>query len=166
MERYLILLPILLPLLGGIGVFFLKDRRLRRIAVTVLTGATFFCALGVCFLPNTGLILWDLGGSLSIRLCVDEMSVFFLMLVSVLWVLAAIFAFEYMQHEQNEERFFGFFTMTLGVLMGIGLAENLLTLYLFYEMMTLITLPLVIHGKSKEANVACKAGRSYTCNQI
>ena len=154
MERYLILLPILLPLLGGIGVFFLKDRRLRRIAVTVLTGATFFCALGVCFLPNTGLILWDLGGSLSIRLCVDEMSVFFLMLVSVLWVLAAIFAFEYMQHEQNEERFFGFFTMTLGVLMGIGLAENLLTLYLFYEMMTLITLPLVIHGKSKEAIAA------------
>ena len=76
------------------------------------------------------------------------------MLVSLLWVLAAFFAFEYMQHEENEERFFGFFTMTLGVLMGIGLSANLLTLYFFYELMTLITLPLVIHTGSKEAIAA------------
>ena len=46
----------------------------------------------------------------------------------------AFFAYEYMQHEGREERFFGFYTMTLGILMGLGLAGNLLTLYMFYEM--------------------------------
>ena len=144
MENILLLFPILLPLAGGIGSFFLHERRLRRIGVSVTVIATFLCALGVCFLPQASLTLWDIGDSLAIRLFVDEMSRFFLMLVSVLWVLAAFFAFEYMQHEENEERFFGFFTMTLGVLMGIGLSANLLTLYFFYELMTLITLPLVI----------------------
>ena len=154
MENILLLFPILLPLAGGIGSFFLHERRLRRIGVSVTVIATFLCALGVCFLPQASLTLWDIGGSLAIRLFVDEMSRFFLMLVSLLWVLAAFFAFEYMQHEENEERFFGFFTMTLGVLMGIGLSANLLTLYFFYELMTLITLPLVIHTGSKEAIAA------------
>ena len=59
-----------------------------------------------------------------------------------------------MQHEGREERFFGFYTMTLGILMGLGLAGNLLTLYMFYEMMTLITVPLVIHNGSREAVAA------------
>lgn len=44
--------------------------------------------------------------------------------------------------------------MTLGILMGLGLAGNLLTLYMFYEMMTLITVPLVIHNGSREAVAA------------
>lgn len=105
-------------------------------------------------MPDLSLRIWDLGGSIAIYLRLDAMGRFFLCLVSGIWTLVAFFAYEYMQHEGREERFFGFYTMTLGILMGLGLAGNLLTLYMFYEMMTLITVPLVIHNGSREAVAA------------
>lgn len=53
-----------------------------------------------------------------------------------MWFAVAFFAFEYMNHEGHRERFFGFYLLTLGALMGVCLSGNLVTLYLFYEMMT------------------------------
>ena len=63
----------------------------------------------------------------------------------------AVFAFEYMNHEGHRERFFGFYLMTLGAMMGVCFAGNLVTLYLFYEMMTLLSVPLVLHIGTRKA---------------
>jgi len=71
--------------------------------------------------------------------------------VAGLWLIVSVFADEYMTHERNESRFFGFYVLSLGALIGICLAGNLITLYLFYEMMTLLTVPLVIHQGTDEA---------------
>ena len=151
-KNIVLLLPILLPLIAGLTVFWLHNPKIRRIVVSAAVLGTLFSAVGISFLPDLSLRIWDLGGSISIYLRMDNLSRFFLCLVSGIWTLAAFFAYEYMQHEGKEERFFGFYTMTLGILMGIGLAGNLLTLYMFYEMMTLITVPLVIHNGSREAD--------------
>ena len=153
-QSIVLLLPILLPLIGGLAVFCLHGAKTRRIAVSAVVLCTLASAVGVSFLPDLSLRIWELGGSIAIYLRLDAMSRFFLCLVSGIWTLVAFFAFEYMQHEGKEERFFGFYTMTLGILMGLGLAGNLLTLYMFYEMMTLITVPLVIHTGSREAVAA------------
>ena len=153
-KSIVLLLPILLPLIGGLVVFRLRDAKARRIAVSACVLCTLVSAVGVSFLPDLSLRIWDLGGSIAIYLRLDAMGRFFLCLVSGIWTLVAFFAYEYMQHEGREERFFGFYTMTLGILMGLGLAGNLLTLYMFYEMMTLITVPLVIHNGSREAVAA------------
>ena len=56
-----------------------------------------------------------------------------------------------MNHEGHRERFFGFYLLTLGALMGVCLAGNLVTLYLFYEMMTLLSVPLVLHIGTRKA---------------
>lgn len=59
-----------------------------------------------------------------------------------------------MSHEKNEKRYYSFYLITFGVLMGLCFAGNLVTLYLFYEFMTLASMPLVIHNGSKEAVMA------------
>ena len=88
----------------------------------------------------------------------DSMGSVFAGLVAFLWPLATLYAFEYMKHEERKNTFFAFYTMTYGITMGIALAGNLVTLYLFYEMLTLVTLPLVLFPLTTEA---VRAGRSY-----
>ena len=61
--------------------------------------------------------------------------------LSLIHIFACIYAFEYMKHEGKEKRYFGFAVMTVGVLTGLSMAGNLMTMYMFYEFMTLITVP-------------------------
>ena len=91
---------------------------------------------------------------IPIRLSLDSLSRFFLGLVAVMWLLAGFYSFEYMEHEEEEHRFHAFFLLTQGVLSGLTMAENLVTFYLFYEAMTLITLPLVLHTRTRESIAA------------
>ena len=79
-------------------------------------------------------------------------------LVAFLWPLATLYAFEYMRHEGGENTFFGFYLLSYSVTLGIAFAEDLMTLYIFYELLTLSTLFLVMHGM-KAQNVY--AGRKY-----
>ena len=59
-----------------------------------------------------------------------------------------------MKHEEHEDRYFGFYLIVMGVLIALDHAGNLITLYLFFEMMTLTSLPLVLHNLSHEAVMA------------
>ena len=69
---------------------------------------------------------------------------------------------EYMKHEQNTKRFFVFYIMTLGALIGLSFSGNFITLYLFYEMMTLLTVPFVIHSGTIEAKKAAMKYLGYS----
>ncbi|MCL2699831.1 MAG: proton-conducting membrane transporter [Defluviitaleaceae bacterium] len=91
-------------------------------------------------------------------LAIDDLSRFFLVLIALLWLLVTFYTFEYIKHEGKDVRFFSFFLMTLGVIMGLCMAGNFFTVYLFYELMTLITYPLVVHSETPEA---MKAGNKY-----
>lgn len=79
-------------------------------------------------------------------------------IVSFLWPLVTLYALDYMSHEGHETRFFGFWLMAYGVVVGIAYSEDFLTLYLFYELLTLSTLPLVMHAMDEKAQYA---GRKY-----
>ena len=93
-NNLVLLLPVLLPLMVGLVVFWLHNPRARRIAVSAAVLGTFVSAVGISFLPEPSLRIWDLGGSISIYLRLDGMSRFFLCLVSGVWMLAAFFAYE------------------------------------------------------------------------
>ena len=84
-------------------------------------------------------------------------------LVGFLWPLSSCYAFEYIKHEGMDDKFFSFYTMTYGVTVGIALSANLVTMYLFYELLTLVTLPLVMHAMD---NRAIAAGRKYLAYSI
>ncbi len=93
---------------------------------------------------------------------IDKLGSFFTILVSILWIFTAFYSFDYMQHEGQENRFYTFFLCTLGITIGIGFSGNLLTLYFFYELLTLSTFPLVIHSGGEEARYSGKKYLIYS----
>ena len=83
-------------------------------------------------------------------------------MISFLWPLATLYSFEYMTKEKHEKTFFMFYTVTYGVTLGISLADNFLTMYCFYELLTLVTLPLVMHTLTREAILASRKYLYYS----
>jgi len=83
-------------------------------------------------------------------------------LVAVLWPLATLYSFEYMEHEDHEKTFFLFYTVTYGVTLGIAFASDIMTMYFFYELLTLVTVPLVMHALTREAILAVRRYLYYS----
>ena len=157
MQQYLLLVPVLLPLLGGLPVFKMNERIPRRRYVTVLLVLELVSLLLVS--GHRGILpVLELWGGARVVLWCDGLGRLFALLVAALWLVVSVFADEYMTHEHNQARFFGFYVLSLGSLIGICMAANLVTLYLFYEMMTLLTVFLVIHAGT---NKAIDAGIKY-----
>lgn len=103
-------------------------------------------------------VLFRLFGNLAVTFRLDGMGRVFAGLIGFLWPLAVLYAFEYMRNEERRSAFFAWYLMTYGVTAGIALSGNLLTMYLFYEMLTLVTFPLVLHPMTREAR---RASRKY-----
>lgn len=106
--------------------------------------------------------LFRFANDLEIGFRVDGLATVFAALVSFLWPLATLYAFEYMKHLQNREIFFMFYVMTFGVTLGIAFSCNILTMYCFYEMLTMVTLPLIMHTLSREAILASRTYLLYS----
>lgn len=157
MNGITILIVITLPIVGGALVPLLdfNVRRLRECYVMAIVLATSVLALSLVMgSGETEFILYHLTSTIDIAFRIDRFGSVFALLVSVLWPLATLYAFEYMRHYQKRNRFFGFFTMSFGITLGVAFSANLITMYLFYELLTLSTLPLITHDGSREAKVA------------
>ncbi len=96
--------------------------------------------------------------NIVINFRVDQLGMFFALVSSTLWVATTIYAIGYMEPEHSKQRFFTFFAICVSSTVGIAFAGNLFTLFIFYEMLTIATYPLVIHEETPEA---MKAGRKY-----
>lgn len=154
----MLLLPMVFPILMGILVLTGKTFRTNRknlittVAVSLIGGTILTAA--VMASGETGLNVWQLTKSMSIGFRVDRVSMIFAGLTVAMWLLVGFYSFKYMTHEKDEYRFFGWYLIVLGVLIGLDFAENLITFYVFYELMTLTSLPLVLHERTKEAVMA------------
>lgn len=111
-------------------------------------------ALYLAWFGGGSFTLFYLMDNIPIYFNVDGLSRIFVTFTSVIWVLAGAYAFVYMKHEGKEKRFFAFYIIVYVVLIALELAGNLVTLYFFYELMTLTSMPLVLHNGSKEAIMA------------
>ncbi len=166
LSPWFILLPVLVPIISGFGllVFRFKGRLSRDLYVegfTILTSIlTLIAALGC---KGEAVFPISFPGNLTLGLRSDGMSMVFALLVAFLWPFASLYAFCYMEPEKGKNRFFAFYTATFGVTLGIAFSANLMTMYLFYELLTLITTPLVCHEMDKKSiHVAMK----YLCYNI
>ena len=157
----MLILSILFPVLLGLGILVKREFKSRTVLLALTgVGLTVTAALGmgVVFGGETELMLFSFGKNLDFYFHVDSMGKFFAVVVNVVWVLAGFYAFEYMKHEQEETRFFGFYVMVHGILHGLVFAGGMVTFYLFYELMTLLSVPLILHNRSKDA---IKGGLKY-----
>lgn len=162
-----ILLPliIVLPLIGAALIQALGDRPNPREAVTLITSA---CVLVLLFdlLPDVMrgerpvyLIAEPVPG-IPLQLALEPLGMLFALVAGILWIVTAVYAIGYMRahHEANQTRFYLFFSIATSATMGVAFSGNLLTLFVFYEALTLSTFPLVTHAGTNEAR---KAGRVY-----
>lgn len=157
----MLLAAVFFPLAAGILLYLISPQSYRTIqcwvgVVTAVTSVLVWALILLC--EEQGVTLFRFSADLVLILRFDSLGRFFAGIVATLWPLTILYAFSYMEHEHNRSTFFAFFTMTYGVTLGVAMAGNLFTMYLFYELLTLATVPLVMHTLSDKA---VRATRTY-----
>lgn len=161
MKPYFLLAAVLLPIVAGVLMFPARLKTYRAIklwtgAVTVITSALVWTLILLC--EKESFVIFHFAYGLTFELGFDGLGRFFAGIVSVLWPLTVLYAFEYMKHDEHLTNFFAFFTMSYGITLGVSMSGNIFTMYCFYELLTLATVPLVIHKLTKKA---VRAARTY-----
>lgn len=165
MQPYFMAVAVLFPILMGSVIPLLPFRNRRQIMfyIEAVVLANTVIVLRLLFSqPQEAFVLLRFTGNLSLSFQLDGLGTVFAGIVSLMWPLAVLYAFEYMKHEGHEKIFFMFYTMTYGVTLGIAFAEDIVTMYCFYEMLTLMTLPLIMHTLSREAILASRSYLYYS----
>ena len=146
-----LLLPVLFPIAGGLMAACIHTLQVRRAVVSTILALELLLLAPLAGADSGVYVLMELAPGARIVFQADPLGRLFAILIALIWFAVAVFAFEYMNHEGHRERFFGFYLMTLGTLMGVCFSGNLVTLYLFYELMTLCSVPLVLHIGTRKA---------------
>ncbi|MBQ7455381.1 MAG: proton-conducting membrane transporter [Clostridia bacterium] len=155
----LLLLPLLLPALGGLAVAFLpflNGKGARRAAVAVTLLLTAAAAFFVLLRPDASLTLFTLAPDVAALLKTDKPGRLFMGLIGLIFLPLGAYSFSSMRPEQNEKRFFAFFLFTLAALMGLSLCGNLATLLLFFVILAALSFPLALAGTKEAASAAIK----------
>ncbi|MBK5103642.1 MAG: hypothetical protein JJE42_05295, partial [Burkholderiales bacterium] len=161
----LILAALFIPVLGALAIAAC-DRwpDLRETVTLVTSGCLLLSVLSLLgpvldgARPEVALVQMLPGIALAFR--VEPLGMLFALVASGLWVVNSLYSIGYMRanHEEHQTRFYVCFALALACTMGIAFSANLLTLYLFYEGLTLVTYPLVTHHGDEEAK---RGGRIY-----
>ena len=150
----LLIIPVLLPVVSGLLIGFVRPLRKESIQRVFVTGVLVLNAavvLAIILQGNLSLKIFHLTDALPILLRTDDLALLFCALSSIVFLFVAIYCPVYMRHEGNAPRFYMFYLFVVGMVTGFGFSGNLITLYLFFEMATLLSMPLVLHAMTKEA---------------
>ena len=155
----ILLLPIVLPVCVGLGYLlspetWFSNRKRLVCGVGAMMVLCAICSIVAIFGLKEEYQLFSLVQGITLTLHIDDLGRLFAVVTTLVMVLVLFFSFGYMAHEEHEKRFYGFYFLTYGVLMGLDFSGNVVTMYLFYEFMTLATFPLVLHTGTKEAIMA------------
>jgi multicomponent Na+:H+ antiporter subunit D len=94
--------------------------------------------------------------SIWLHLRVDPVGILFALTAATLWLLATVYSFGYMKDSHAKTRYYAFLLLCLGWTLGVAFAGNLLTLFIFYELFSISSYPLIIHEETPEAIQAAK----------
>jgi multicomponent Na+:H+ antiporter subunit D len=167
LDTWLPLLVVASSLLPGLVIFFLRESSHRLRTVLNLGGAGLKLLLvgimiwGV-FHQHVYETRWTLAPGLDLVLHADTLSVLFVTLSTVLWLVTTVYAVGYLEKSPHRSRFFGFFSLCVSATVGLALAGNLFTFVIFYELLTLATYPLVAHRGTPEAVRGARIYLTYT----
>lgn len=156
-ESITLIVPIFVPIITGVILLCLPSFQNRRLLLGIVgTGLVITTALvfGILCGDVDSCTLFYLTKSLPVYFKLDGIGRIFAGVVAVVWLCGGFFSFSYMQHEKEEKRYFGFYLIVYGILSAICFSGNIITFYLFYEFMTILSMPLVLHTKSREAVMA------------
>lgn len=157
-PSYTTLVAVLIPLISTPFIVLLNKRPNYREAVTLLAGVILFLVV-LSLVPiildgdRPEIVLIKIMPGLSLAFKVEPLGLLFALIASGLWTITSVYAIGYMRghQEENQTRFYFFFAVAISVTIGVAFSANLLTLFIFYELLTLSTFPLVTHHGSKKA---------------
>ena len=160
-----LILALAIPAGGAAAVALLSRWPNLREAATLAAGGLLFAdvvylvrAWGAGAVPDVEMV--ELFPGLTLALSPEPLGLLFALIASALWIVTSIYAIGYMRAhgETSLTRFFACFAVAIAATMGVALARNLLTLFVFYEVLTLSTYPLVTHHRTEAAK---RSGRIY-----
>lgn len=158
------LLIVLIPILAGLFSYPLGIRlpKVRDWFVFVVTAISFALIIGLySLLDPAGVVVYTFPNILppfGLSFRIDWLSVVLASITGFIWTLVSFYSLDYMKHLENLNRYYAFTLVTLGATLGTLFAGDLLTLFLFFEIMSLASFVLVIHEGSEKA---MKAGNLY-----
>ena len=163
-EQLLAWIPIV-PLLAAASVVAMRANPNLREGVSIAAGVILFLLVaGLAATidwnaPPTLTIAEPVAG-LALTLTPEPLGILFALVASLLWPITTVYAVGYMRahHEQNQTRFYTAFAVSIAATMCIALSGNMLTLFVFYEVLSVATYPLVTHAGTNKAK---RAGRVY-----
>lgn len=160
-----IALALLVPLVGAGGIALANRRQNLREAVTLVTAVLLFGIVLQFLEPvlagaRPELTLFEVLPGLAVAFRIEPLGMLFALIASGLWIVNSVYSIGYMRgnNEKHQTRFYVCFALSLASAIGIAFAGNLFTLFLFYELLTLITYPLVTHAGTEKAK---NGGRTY-----
>jgi len=156
---------LLTPVIGAVLLGLAGKRPNLREGLTFATAGLLLLVVASLIAPvmagqTPTLEIADILPGLSLSLTLEPLGLLFALIASGLWIVNSLYSIGYMRAngEANQTRFFVFFALSIAATMGIALAGNFFTLFVFYEILTLVTFPLVTH----HGNAAAKrSGRIY-----
>jgi len=158
-------LSIILPLMATFGIAITGSKPNLREGVTIATSLVLLYFVlklyqGIQGGESISVQWWELLPGLQVSFTIEPLGMLFALIASFLWLVTTIYSIGYMRshHEKNQTRFYVCFAIAISSVMGIAFAGNLFTLFIFYEVLTLSTYPLVTHAGTEEAK---KGGRIY-----
>ena len=161
--NYILLFPIVWPMLGGLMSFFagrvskrLRDYTADVVAIVELAAA---CRLGYCLGDEQASFLHIDGFcALGLSFKLDGFRFVYLVVIAFMWMVTTMFSREYLAHYRNRNRYHLFVLWTLGAIVGVFLSSNLYTTFTFFEIMSLTSLVMVIQD---ETRAALRAAETY-----
>ena len=166
---------VLVSVLGTLGILAAHRRPNLREAVTLVVAVTKFGVVA-SMVPGAvagDVYVWSLGRFVGVpgggegvafALEADPLGLLFAALASLLWIITSLYSIGYMRglDEHSQTRYFAAFAMSLSAAVGVAFASNLLVLFVFYEVLTVATYPLVAHDETEEARTAGRKYIAYT----
>ena len=153
MNNAILLILILLPMAAGVLLPILKigNRKGKLWFIAAVLAVEAGCAGFLLTQETAGLTLFSMTDTLTVALRMDGVSKIFMSIAAFGFLLVGLYAFRYMEHSRREDSFFSFFLLSLGALMGMDFSANLITMYLFFELVTLLSMPMVLHDRTEES---------------
>ncbi|MBC6403228.1 MAG: monovalent cation/H+ antiporter subunit D family protein [Hyphomonadaceae bacterium] len=151
-------LMLIIPALAALIIPVFRSRPNIREAVSLIAGILLLVNVAhLVMMVSTGLrpelTLGTFAGNFEVKLVLEPLGVTFAAIAGSLWILNTLFTIGYMRgnRERNQTRFYLFVAIAITAAMGIAAAGNLLTLFIFYEALTISTFPLVTHKGDAKA---------------
>jgi multicomponent Na+:H+ antiporter subunit D len=161
----LMALALAIPLAGTVLILMSGRRPNQRESVTMLTAVALFACVvmlvpGVFRGERPALTLFQIVPGVEISFVIEPLGMMFALIASGLWIVNSVYSIGYMRakKEHAQTRFYACFAIAIFGAVGVATAGNMLTLFIFYEVLTISTYPLVAHHEDAESQ---KSGRVY-----